>query len=87
MKPQYNENGRRKRIVFPCPKCREPLTQVVNVSSNDGGETLRQRKCPACEHKWFTLQEPEYLVPSNRVTWVRHKPQLRQTDADALRLA
>jgi len=87
MKPQYNENGRRRRIACPCPKCREPLTKVVNVSSNDGGETLRQRKCPACEHKWFTLQEPEYLLPSNRITWVGKKPQLRQTGADALRLA
>jgi transcriptional regulator NrdR family protein len=87
MKPQYNKNGRRRRIACPCPKCKEPLTEVVNVSAEDGGETVRQRKCPACKHKWFTMQEPEYLLHPSCITWVGKKPQLSQTVADAFRLA
>ena len=87
MKPQYNKNGRRRRIACPCPKCKEPLTEVINVSSEDGGETVRQRKCPACKHKWFTMQEPEYLLHPSCITWVGKKPQLSQTVADAFRLA
>jgi transcriptional regulator NrdR family protein len=87
MKAHYNENGRRIRVACPCPKCREPLTTVVNVSSDDGGPTLRQRKCPNCEHKWFTLQEPEYILPTDQVAWVGKKPRLRQTEEAALHAA
>lgn len=75
----YNTNGRRKRVMCPCPKCREPFNEVLNVSSEDGGVTVRQRRCPACGHKWFTLQEPEYIIPANKVEWVEKKPRLRQT--------
>jgi len=28
----------------------------------DDGIALRRRSCDACGHRWFTAQEPEYLV-------------------------
>lgn len=75
----YNANGRRRRVMCPCPKCREPLSEVLNVSAEDGGDTVRQRKCPACGHRWFTLQEPEYIISADKIEWAEKKPRLRQT--------
>ena len=76
----YNEKGIRQRVACPCPKCREPLTKVLCSGWEDGGEIVRQRKCPNCEHKWFTAQEPEYIVRPELVGWNEiSKPILRQT--------
>ena len=63
------KDGRRQRIGCPCPKCREQVTQVVRSGAEDGGQTVRRRVCPACGYRWFTLQEPEYIVPADHVSW------------------
>lgn len=28
---------------------------------------LRRRRCVACDHRWFTAQEPEFMVATTRV--------------------
>lgn len=76
----YNSKGRRQRVACPCPKCREPLSQVLHTGGDSGGEIVRQRLCPACGHRWFTAQEPEYIVPPGQISWDQFKkPRLRQT--------
>jgi hypothetical protein len=35
------------------------------------GVTVRHCVCSACEHRFFTAQEPEYLVPRERVRWTK----------------
>jgi transcriptional regulator NrdR family protein len=80
----YNENGRRRRVVCPCPKCREPISKVLHSGADDGGEVVRHRQCPACGHRWFTCQEPEYIVRPDCISWDQlKKPHLRQTDSNA----
>lgn len=41
------------------------------------GETVRQRLCPDCGHRWFTL---EVIVPNTSVGWdaTQGKPVLRE---------
>lgn len=45
-----------------CPRCREGVTAVTMTSTQDDGVTLRRRWCTSCGHRWYTAQEPEYLV-------------------------
>ena len=75
----YSDKGRRRRVICPCPKCRFQLSEVINVGTEDGGETVRQRRCPECGNSWFTAQEPEYVIPADEVAWRNKKPYLRQT--------
>jgi transposase-like protein len=76
----YNEKGVRLRHPFPCPKCRHPHGPVVNTSQDEGGGTIRKRRCPDCAYSWVTFQEPEYLLPREAVRWGRHKLQLVNPD-------
>jgi transcriptional regulator NrdR family protein len=48
-----------------CPKCRHDITVVVQASDQDDGRIVRRRKCAECDHRWFTVQEPEYLAPKS----------------------
>lgn len=73
----YDAKGRRIVVRCPCPKCRHHLTRVLRTGESDGGEVVRQRLCLSCEHRWFTAQEPEYLVPASRIFWPRDRPLLR----------
>jgi len=80
----YDARGIRRRVSCPCPKCREQLTKVLRSGAEDGGITVRQRTCPACGHKWYTVQEPEYIVPKDKITWGRSNlPMLRENDSVA----
>lgn len=75
----YDAKGIRRRVSCPCPKCREPLTKVMRCGAEDGGVTVRQRSCPACNHRWYTAQEPEYIVSKEQITWKRcNLPMLRE---------
>jgi hypothetical protein len=68
------EDGRRQRIACPCPKCRHPLTRVTRSGAEDGGEIVRRRLCEACGHRFYTCQEPEYVVAERRLQWLRSGP-------------
>jgi DNA-directed RNA polymerase subunit M/transcription elongation factor TFIIS len=63
-------NDRRLRIQLrACPKCRYHSSRVLYTSRTSDGLTLRHCLCESCGHKFFTAQEPEYLVPNDRVRW------------------
>ena len=68
------EDGRRQRIACACPKCRHPLTRVTRSGAEDGGEIVRRRVCEACDHRFYTMQEPEYVVAEPRLKWLRSGP-------------
>lgn len=74
----YNERGIKQRVDCPCPQCREPITKVLRSGVEDGGEVVRQRQCPKCGNRWFTAQEPEYIVRAEAIHWPRDKPVLRR---------
>lgn len=40
--------------MMPCPKCRSKSFVLETRSSND--MVRRRRECPACDHRWTTLE-------------------------------
>lgn len=60
-----------------CPVCRHEVTIVVQSADQADGRIVRRRKCAACDHRWFTVQEPEYLVPASQVTYPSKRMVLR----------
>jgi transcriptional regulator NrdR family protein len=52
-----------------CPKCGHGVTTVVQVCEQGDGRIARRRKCALCDHRWFTVQEPEYVVPRDQVAY------------------
>lgn len=68
------EDGRRQRVACPCPKCRNPITKVTRSGAEDGGEIVRRRLCEQCGHRFYTCQEPEYVITEQRLKWLRSGP-------------
>lgn len=55
-----------------CPSCGSDTTRVVSVIKGGEGETiLRRRHCPSCEHRWYTLQQPEEILAKHAVSFYR----------------
>jgi DNA-directed RNA polymerase subunit M/transcription elongation factor TFIIS len=57
--------------VRACPKCRHGVSRVLTTSRNTDGMTVRHCACESCGHKFFTAQEPEFLVPRHAVKWTK----------------
>jgi hypothetical protein len=68
------EDGRRQRVACPCPKCRNPITKVLRSGAEDGGEIIRRRFCARCGHRFYTAQEPEYIINEKRLKWLDSGP-------------
>jgi len=66
------------RGSFPCPKCRNPQSSVVLTRHTEHGESVRRRSCEECGHKWFTMQEPEFLLSRDAVRWSGNQLRLTQ---------
>ena len=54
----------------PCPNCGSHLSDVVSTVRTDDHGFWRSRKCPACNHRFHTVQTPEMLALSDTVTWL-----------------
>jgi uncharacterized Zn finger protein len=54
-----------------CPKCGSDASQVVETNRDDHGVAVRTCKCKQCGRVFYTAQEPEYLVPRERLVWTR----------------
>lgn len=77
-----DDRGRLVQVRCRCPKCRHPITRVLRSGVEVGGEIVRVRTCVDCGHRWYTGQEPEYLLPAERVSWRRDRPGLKEYDND-----
>jgi len=60
---------------MPCPKCRHPVTKV-SITGESEGVIVRRRTCANCGHKFYSAQEPEYLVRDDRIYWCLGRPQI-----------
>ena len=49
-----------------CPKCGARNVRVCMTKSTDDGVNIRRRICLGCDHRWYTGQEPEYVVQLGR---------------------
>ena len=54
-----------------CPKCGQLRTRVVCTKRSSEGVTIRRRRCPKCDHRWYSVQYPEVAVDSNEIKWVK----------------
>lgn len=88
IKGLYTDKGIKRRFAFPCPKCRSHDTRVVCTTQDDvGGEIYRRRCCQDCGHRWYTAQEPEYLIRPERVSWTGGKARKMQVQRQDERAA
>jgi hypothetical protein len=62
---------RSNRQARACPKCRHYESRVINTSRMTDGIIVRHCLCKGCGYKFFTAQEPEYLVPRHAVRWTK----------------
>lgn len=53
-----------------CPNCAATRLSVVMTAYTTGGQTVRRRRCHACEHRWYTLQAPEAPLPLGTFRWI-----------------
>lgn len=72
--------GKKRYLRFSCPRCRHPITVVMQTSALEDGMMLRRRRCPACDHRWFTAQEPEFMVTATRVGYGHRGLVWRESD-------
>lgn len=49
-----------------CLKCGASNSRVALTKSSNDGVTVRRRACRDCDFRWYTCQEPEYVVRRGR---------------------
>lgn len=60
----------KKYTSAPCPNCGHSPTNVVSTTREDtDNTTLRRRHCTSCNHRWYTLQQPEQILSAYDVSW------------------
>lgn len=55
-----------------CPKCGNSGTRVVTTMRTDDGLVVRRRRCVACDHRFYGLQQLEQIVPNWRLKFKRN---------------
>ena len=61
-------SGRRNPPIC-CPSCRSGDVMVLRSDTMPSGLTVRSRRCGDCSRRFFTCQEPEYLIARDKVRW------------------
>lgn len=57
-----------------CPKCTGRT--AVNMTRQVERGTLRWRVCADCGHKFYSLQDPQRLIPGWAITWTSGVPTI-----------
>ena len=66
-----------------CPKCGSVRTRVVLTDTLPSDEIVRRRRCIQCDHRWYTHQPPEQLLPNHRIRWSHAHITLRPAPSAA----
>jgi hypothetical protein len=53
----------------PCPECSSRLNRVMMSRRLDDGAIVRRRVCEVCDHRWYSQQAAEVVVPSHQLFW------------------
>lgn len=64
-------------VQISCPVCGYRRTHVVMSNQDDVGRIIRRRHCRSCDHRWYTIQQPEAEISQYDLVWPRGKPYLR----------
>ena len=59
----------KQRSTAGCPECGSSRSSVVFTKDTEDGQRLRRRHCAHCEHRWYTLQAQEKLLPKWAITF------------------
>ena len=59
------------KIQADCPECGRGRTRVVCTNCDEEGIRIRRRRCPACEHRWYSIQYPEVIVKNKEIRWAK----------------
>jgi len=54
-----------------CPECNSIRVRVVVTAPASNDSVVRRRKCLVCDHRWYTVQTPEQLLPQDQLQWFR----------------
>ena len=57
-------------VGTPCPNCGSLITRVVNTTRSTDGQIVRRRWCEFCDHRYYTAQITERVVPDTSVEWL-----------------
>ena len=60
-----------------CPKCGQIRTRVVCTSRDNKGITIRRRRCPICEYRWYSMQYPEVVIQNEEIKWTKKGATVR----------
>jgi transcriptional regulator NrdR family protein len=64
-----------------CPECDGRVTVVVATHWQRDGKVVRRRACKACDHRWYSVQDPEVLICQYQLAWAKGKAILRRGEA------
>lgn len=53
-----------------CPNCQATNSKVILTRSLDDKVKIRRRVCNSCDHRWYTFQENEKVLPEGALHWV-----------------
>ncbi|NBV62487.1 MAG: hypothetical protein EBR73_15760 [Rhodobacteraceae bacterium] len=57
--------------VVKCPQCGSDEIRATYTNGHDADRVVRQRRCLACQHRWYTA---ELAVSLAVVGWERKEP-------------
>jgi transcriptional regulator NrdR family protein len=57
-------------MYFPCPECGSRNSVVVSTVNTADTEIVRRRRCRACDHRWYTVQQAEQFLHPDRIRWM-----------------
>jgi len=58
------------KIQADCPECGQGRTRVVCTKRATDGVTIRRRRCVICDHRWYSVQQPEVPVSDHEIKWI-----------------
>ncbi|MGA0340871.1 MAG: hypothetical protein ACO3N3_09195 [bacterium] len=58
-----------------CPNCNADSSKVILTRSIDDKVKIRRRVCNTCDHRWYTFQENEKVLPEGAIHWVGKRLQ------------
>lgn len=68
-----------ERSADHCPACQRLQTRVVLTARSTTDEIVRRRHCLHCDHRYYTVQPTEQLLPNYRVQWLNLGTDRRST--------
>lgn len=73
---------KRRFMRFSCPSCRSKLTLVISSTAMESGVVVRRRVCETCQFKWYTGQEPEYLINNSKIRFINRRASVIEEEEE-----